>query len=207
MRITEVEVAYVSVPLPAPRGLSGGPITASTDTLVRITAGDLQGIGECRGWTMPVLAQILDELVLLLGEDPFETDRIRTRLRTSLLQDPKPHQRAVISAIGAVDLALWDIKARAAGVSVAKLLGGTMRPIRAYIAGGFYTEGHTLEQTCEELVGEIEAGGYRAAKVRVGQGSVEDDEARVRAIREAIGPDLGLSVELSSPRGPSSRTT
>ena len=76
LRIVDLEVAWISLPLPVPRGLSGGPITHSTDMVVRITTDDgLRGIGEGRGASLPVMAAIAHEALrpLLLGRDASAT--------------------------------------------------------------------------------------------------------------------------------------
>jgi L-alanine-DL-glutamate epimerase-like enolase superfamily enzyme len=205
LRIIDVEVAWIELPLPVPRGLSGGPITHSTDLVVRITTDDgLRGIGEGRGAALPVMARIAHDALrpLLLDQDAAGTQELWTRMHQALL-DPEGagkrpadwNRRAILSAVAAVDLALWDIKAQAAGLSTCRLLGGEPRPVPAYISSGFYVEGQSVAAMAEETLEELEREAFTATKIRVGRGSLEEDVARVRAVRAAVGPDIRIMVD------------
>lgn len=205
LRITDVEVAWISLPLPVPRGLSGGPITHSTDLVVRITTeDDVRGIGEGRGASLRVMAAVAHEALrpLLLGQDAAATQSLWTRMHRALLgpeaavqRAPDWDRRAVLSAIAAVDLALWEIKAQAAGLSLCRLLGEEPRPVPAYISSGFYVEGQSIPEMAAETLEEVHRGRFTATKIRIGRGSVEDDVARVRAVREAVGSDIRIMVD------------
>jgi L-alanine-DL-glutamate epimerase-like enolase superfamily enzyme len=204
MKITDVEVAWIQLPLPIGRGLSGGPITASTDLVCRVTTSDgLRGVGEARGAPLPVMAEIVEQGLrpLLLGEDAAATQYLWTKVEEALFGDDHPtrpaswNRKALLGAMAAVDLALWDVKARAAGLSVCRLLGGAPRPMPAYSSSGFYVEGQSIPEMAEETLTELTARGFRATKIRVGRGAPEDSEARVRAVREAVGPDVMIMVD------------
>jgi L-alanine-DL-glutamate epimerase-like enolase superfamily enzyme len=203
MRIADVEVAWIQLPLPVPRGLSGGPITFSTDLVCRISTADgIRGIGEARGAPLPVMAEIIDQGLRerLLGEDAAATQYLWTRVEDALFGDgpSRPaswERRALLGAMAAVDLALWDVKAKAVGLSICRLLGGKPHPVPAYISSGFYVDGQSLEAMAEETVQELRARGFTATKIRVGRGSPEASAARVRAVREAVGPDVKLMVD------------
>src|SRR5690606_28201083 len=90
--------------------------------------------------------------------------------------------------IAAIDMALWDLRAKAMGVSVSAMLGVCRHAVPVYHSGGLW-----LSRSIDELqreAADFVAQGYRAIKVRVGKFGVETDVARVRAVREAIGPDI-----------------
>ncbi len=73
LKIADVEVAWTQLPLPIGRGLSGGPITSSTDLVCRVTTSDgSEGIGEARGAPLPLMAEVVDQGLrpLLLGQVP-----------------------------------------------------------------------------------------------------------------------------------------
>jgi L-alanine-DL-glutamate epimerase-like enolase superfamily enzyme len=204
LQITDVEVAWIQLPLPIGRGLSGGPITASTDLVCRITTSDgARGIGEARGAPLPVMAEIVDQGLrpLLVGEDAAATQYLWSKVEEALFGDDHPtrpaawQRRALLGAMAAVDLALWDVKARAAGLSVCRLLGGRPHPVPAYISSGFYVEGQSIPAMAEEALAELTARGFRATKIRVGRGTPDDSAARVRAVREAVGPEVKLMVD------------
>ncbi len=131
---------------------------------------------------------------LLIGGDPLE---VRS-LWGKLLHHP-PLQwvgRAGIShlALSAVDIALWDLKAKAAQIPLWKLLGGSAeKKIRAY-----NTDGGWLNWSIDQLVADAKSlldSGYRGIKMKVGTGQVQEDLRRVQAVREAIGPDIDLMVD------------
>lgn len=204
MNIVDVEVAWIQLPLPIGRGLSGGPITHSTDLVCRITTtGGLRGIGEARGAPLPVMAEIINEELrpLLIGENAATTQYLWTRVETALFGDDHPTRpaswtrKALLGAMAAIDMALWDVKARAAGLSVCRLLGGKPHPVPAYSSSGFYVEGQSMQAMVDETVEELHAKGFRATKIRVGRGTPEDSAAKVRAVREAVGPDVKIMVD------------
>jgi L-alanine-DL-glutamate epimerase-like enolase superfamily enzyme len=95
------------------------------------------------------------------------------------------------SAISAVDAALWDLKARLLELPLARLLGAVRGAVPVYGSGGFAS--YSTDELAEQLGGWIEAGIARV-KMKVGR-NAEDDVERVRAAREAIGPDAELFVD------------
>ncbi|HEV2124894.1 MAG TPA: mandelate racemase/muconate lactonizing enzyme family protein [Chloroflexota bacterium] len=204
MKIAEIEVAWIQLPLPIGRGLSGGPITSSTDLVCRVTTDDgIRGIGEARGASLPVMAEIVNEGLrpLLMGEDAAATQYLWTKVESALFGEDVPSRpqawtrNALLGAMAAVDLALWEIKAKAAGLSICRLLGGKPHAVPAYCSAGFYIEGQSLEEMAAETLEEVQARGFRATKIRVGRGAPEDSAARVRAVREAVGPDVQIMVD------------
>jgi L-alanine-DL-glutamate epimerase-like enolase superfamily enzyme len=100
-------------------------------------------------------------------------------------------------AISAVDNALWDLKARLFGVSVADLLGRAHQSIPAYGSGGFtsYSESELKQQ----LGGWVQAG-LKNVKMKVGTDPAADVR-RVRTVRRYIGPDAGLFVDANGAYG------
>ena len=88
-------------------------------------------------------------------------------------------------AIAAVDTALWDLKARLLGLPLSTLLGAVRDRVPVYGSGGFTA--YSLSRLCEQLAGWVQRGIPRV-KMKVGS-SPGDDPARVRAAREAIGPE------------------
>jgi L-alanine-DL-glutamate epimerase-like enolase superfamily enzyme len=95
------------------------------------------------------------------------------------------------TAIAAVDVALWDLKARLLGVALADLLGRARTGVALYGSGGFTS--YSVDELQRQLAGWVEAG-IPSVKMKVGRAEDEDPE-RVRAAREAIGPDAELLVD------------
>ena len=94
-------------------------------------------------------------------------------------------------AISAVDVALWDLKARLLDVALVTLLGAVHDAVPVYGSGGFTT--YAIEQLQTQLGGWVEQGIPRV-KMKIGTHPA-DDLGRVRAAREAIGPDALLYVD------------
>ncbi len=98
-------------------------------------------------------------------------------------------------AVAGLDMAAWDALARAAGLPLARLLGGAPGPVKAYNSNGLWlTDPATLGKEARELVAE---GGFEALKLRLGRDRLEDDVAAIRTVRDAVGPDVKLMVDFN----------
>ena len=98
-------------------------------------------------------------------------------------------------AMSGIDMALWDIRGKATGWPLYKLLGGVSRPIPAYAGGislGFQEPAALVEEAKLHL-----AAGYKALKLRLGD-NPKDDLARVEAIRKALGDDLVILTDANT---------
>jgi L-alanine-DL-glutamate epimerase-like enolase superfamily enzyme len=94
-------------------------------------------------------------------------------------------------AIAAVDVALWDLKARLLGLPLCRLIGMAHDSVPVYGSGGFTA--YSLARLQEQLAGWVQEG---IPRVKMKVGSVPDDDPeRVRAARDAIGPDVELFVD------------
>ena len=101
-------------------------------------------------------------------------------------------------ALSAIDIALWDLNARSAGKPLYKYLGHSSKDrVPAYASGGYYLEGKTPQQLGEELASYVREG-FKAVKMKVGRLGLEEEEDRVRAVREAIGPDVKLMLDANN---------
>ena len=99
--------------------------------------------------------------------------------------------------VSAIDLALWDLKGKLLGLSVAQLLGRCHDSVPAYVAGGYYREGAGNRELVEEMTRHV-ADGARAVKMKIGGTSVSEDMTRVGAVRTAIGSDVKLLVDANN---------
>jgi D-arabinonate dehydratase len=154
------------------------------------TDAGLTGTG--LGGTGSIGRAIIDQLKpLLIGEDPIDVERLWHKMWVPKLIGRRGLTTRVISAI---DIGLWDLRAKAAGMPLYKLLGGYRDRVPAYIAGGYYVEGKGLVELADE-VSEYVSWGARAVKMKVGAVSIPEDVARVEAVRKAIGPDIKLLVD------------
>ncbi len=148
------------------------------------TDAGITGIGECSGWPRVVETAVKDLAVLLIGEDPFDIERLWQKLYVGQMG----HGLTGVVGAGAItglDMALWDIKGKALGTPVWNLLGGKVRDrIRLY--GHASTPAKALS---------LKARGYTAVKA----GGVAGTVAKVAALRAAVGPEMDLMVDLHGP--------
>ena len=103
-----------------------------------------------------------------------------------------------MAAIAGIDIALWDLKGKAAGLPVWRLLGGENRPLFTYATGGYYRPGATDGDYGEELARFLDLG-YRAVKLKTGAGSVAAEAERVGAVRKALGDAPDLLLDMNAP--------
>lgn len=188
MQITAVEGFNLSCPLEQPFGWSQGWVEKRDVGIVKITTDDgLVGWGEG--------SADVDHLApLLIGEDPMDRNGLWERCFHSMY-NANNFVGFGGSALSAVDIALWDLAGKAAGLPVCDLLGGRVRNrVAVYATGLYYTEGEFPERLLEEARGYADAG-YTGMKTKVGGLSVEEDVRRVSAIRETIGFDVHLMVD------------
>ena len=127
----------------------------------------------------------------LIGEDPIDVERLWHKMWV-----PKLIGRRGLTtrAISAIDIGLWDIRAKVAGLPLYKLLGGFRDRVPTYIAGGYYEEGKGLKELAQEMEANVEMGA-RAVKMKIGGASVREDVERVKTVRQAVGPDVKVMVD------------
>jgi D-galactarolactone cycloisomerase len=110
---------------------------------------------------------------------------------------PRGERAQVMAAIAGIDIALWDIKGKAAGMPVYRLLGGENRPIFTYATGGYYRPNATNTEYGAELARFLELG-YRAVKLKTGAGTVAAEAERIAAVRRAIGDEPLLMLDMNA---------
>jgi len=172
--------------------------TRQTVLCVVETDAGIDGVGEAFYFGGPptVVAALIEGGLapLVVGNDPFDTAVLWDRCY-NLTRD-QGQKGVTISAISAVDIALWDIKGKALGLPVHKLLGGAYRTrAQAYATGLYEPQGvpSVVDALVDEALGYA-AEGFGGMKLKIGY-DPRTDERYVRAIREAIGPDLALMVD------------
>jgi L-talarate/galactarate dehydratase len=127
----------------------------------------------------------------LIGEDPNDIARLWTKLVWAGASVGR--SGASTQAIAAIDVALWDLKAKRAGLPLAKLLGAHSDSVRCYnTSGGFLHE--TIEQVKDNATRTL-ADGIGGIKIKVGLPDSAEDLRRVRAVREHIGDAVPLMVD------------
>lgn len=198
--IVRIEAATASVPLPTATGLSSRTIYERQYTLVRVMGDDgVAGIGFCYpGHRAAGLATLAVED--LLGPVLLERDaHLVEGAWQAMYQEALLHGRtgSVMRALSALDIALWDRNARAAGLPLHKYLGGTSDRVKAYASGGYYTEGKGAQGIYDEMRAYAEAG-FTAVKMKVGRVDRFEDAERIAAARDAIGPRGTLMLDANN---------
>jgi D-galactarolactone cycloisomerase len=216
VKISSIEAHALSVPLPAPSWTAHEVFSKSSFILVVVRTDDgLVGYGEVHGEPMPVICEWIARFgEIVKGMDALGHVEVWERLfsltspRPGGIQArdglPPPLPRSarghIMAAIGGIDIALWDIKGKAAGLPVYKLLGGVNRPIFAYATGGFYREGAASEDYGDELASFV-AAGFGAVKLKCCAWEMDAEVSRIRTVREAIGPEPLLLLDMNAPYG------
>jgi L-alanine-DL-glutamate epimerase-like enolase superfamily enzyme len=156
---------------------------------VRTDAG-LVGISRTGDRQLRSITELLRPL--LLGEDPRNVERLWAKLYAATVpflgEEP-----ALISAIGSLDVALWDLLGKCVGLPCWQLLGGYRDGVPAY--ADVPTRAKTPEELGEQLAACVDAG-YRAVKFHILQPDPDHIVAETRAARRAIGPDVKLMVDI-----------
>jgi len=138
-----------------------------------------------------ILAMIERDITpLLIGEDPRRTEHLWQKMWWATHYVGRGGVASF--AISAVDIALWDLKARLAGEPWWRYLGGHSARVKVY-AGGIDLE-MSVEELREQAARNLERG-FRAVKIKVGRERLAEDLVRVAAVREVVGPEIPLMVD------------
>ena len=142
------------------------------------------GLGECSGWPRVIETAVQDLKALLIGEDPQHIERLWQKMQIAIMG------HGMTGTVGAgamtgIDMAFWDIKGKVLGVPVWSLLGGQVRSqVRMY-----------AHASTPETALALKARGVTALKC----GGVSDPVRKIAALREAVGDDIDLMIDLHGP--------
>ena len=197
MKINKVEAMVLTCQLYKPIMDATYTLPHRSAVLVKIATDEgVSGIGEAAYFGGPPMITkmiIAKELAdYIIGEDPLNIERLWEKMYQRSIKHGR--KGAIIASMSGIDVALWDIKARVAGMPLYRLLGGGHEKIRAYASAGFYAEGKGLRELAEEMASYVKEG-FTAVKMKIGRLSQAEDAARVAAVRKAIGPNIDLLVD------------
>lgn len=200
-KIQAVEVAVARVALDQVTSFATRTVTHRDYCLVKVRSTDgVEGIGFCYvGSAGGNIAKVaVAELLapMLIGQESTRTEGLWEEMyRHAILQG---RAGSVMRALSILDVALWDLNARSAKLPLHQYLGSWAKEtVPAYASGGYYLEGKTPAHLAEEVAGYVR-GGFKAVKIKVGRLSPVEEEARVRACREAIGPEVELMLDANN---------
>lgn len=200
-KILSIDVCCAAVPLDKVTSFSTRTVSTRYYGLVKVRCTDgIEGIGFCyvgsAGGDLFVTA--VEQLLapVLIGQDSHAVERLwESMFNESILQG---RAGTVMRAISALDTALWDLNARAAKLPLHRFLGAyELDTVAAYASGGYYLEGKTPEMLGEEMASYV-AKGFNAVKMKSGRLSPVQEEARLRAVREAVGPDVEIMMDFNN---------
>jgi galactonate dehydratase len=196
VRIVDIETFLMQVDAPNLRGwasdgsfgtgkMKAGLVGTRNWLFVKIhTDEGITGIGECSGWPRVIQTAVQDLKSILIGEDPTHIERLWQKMMSAIMG------HGMTGTVGAgamtgIDMALWDIKGKALNTPVWNLLGGKIRDkIRIY-----------AHANAPEVALDLKRRGVTAIKC----GGVSDPVRKVAALREAIGDEMDLMIDLHGP--------
>jgi L-alanine-DL-glutamate epimerase-like enolase superfamily enzyme len=193
MKIEHVEALNLRFDYPAGEGFryAGGRVTSRVTTIVRVhTDGPHVGIGAA--YSHPDLVKLIVEGNLaphLLGRDPTEVEELWELMYG--LTRWYGRKGAAVSALGGLDIAFWDLRGKALGRPVWRLLGAARDYAPAYASGLFWVD--DVRELEEEAARHVERG-FRRVKMRLGR-SAEYDVAAVDAARRGVGEGNDVVVD------------
>jgi L-alanine-DL-glutamate epimerase-like enolase superfamily enzyme len=198
IRISELRWTTVTVPFREPEIWSGGSRKGITSTVVEVlTDCGISGTGEIVPAPTPQISEAALGPIreLLIGQNAFEIERlVHTMYSVGGLY---PFARMGNCVIGGIEMALWDILGKALTRPVYTFFGG---PVRSEIQYIFFVQRKALDRMQADAQKAVGAG-FRTIYTKVGLNSRTDVEA-VRALREAIGPDVRLRVDANEAWSP-----
>jgi D-galactarolactone cycloisomerase len=194
MKIAEVNTHVLEAKIGTPFSWSFNRADTRGGCVVEIVCEDgTTGWGECFGPARLNAAIVQAFRPLLIGQDPLATERIWQTLYNKFRDQGQ--KGLTVTAISGVDIALWDIKGKHFEAPVHQLMGGPLRTsVPAYATGTYRRDsGDPLDYIVEEVKGYVKEG-FGAVKLKIGFG-IPDDIALIRAVREAMGPKIGLMLD------------
>ncbi|MDD2882277.1 MAG: mandelate racemase/muconate lactonizing enzyme family protein [Rhodoferax sp.] len=200
-RVKHVEVSLYQVPLKTPvsdaKVLTGRQKPLSHIGMLTVTietVNGAQGFGfsyALRAGSAALYAHAKDLAGELIGEDPRDIGRLWEKL--AWLGASVSRTGVSVQAIAAFDIALWDLKAKSANVSIGKLLGTYRDAVPCYNTSGGY-----LNASTAEVLDNVDASinrGLGGIKLKVGQPDLKKDLDRVAAVRQHVGDGVPLMVD------------
>ena len=200
MRITQVDSQLMLVPMNRPlTPPAGDPATRLDHVFVLVVHVDTDAGHRGLGFAYAVpgggraLKVITDEDLapLLKGEDPLDHERLWTKVQRRLYSIGRVG--LVAQAYSAIDVALWDLKGKIAGLPLYKLLGGARESIPVYAADCGWAW-MSVDEVVKAAADCLEQG-MIGVKIHLAPQSPEDDADRLTQIREALGEDIWLGVD------------
>jgi len=197
LKIKNVRARPVMVPFKRPPVSASGALPTAALILIDLeTDGGITGRSYVFGyapWTVKPIMGCLDALSEMIRGDalaPFDIEA-KLRLRLRLLDTPG----LVGIALAGIDMCAWDALAQAHGVPLVKLLGGQVRPVRAYNSCGLWIQ--PVEKLADEAAQLAAEGGFSAVKLRIGRDDPAQDLAAARNVKKRVGDKISVMSDFN----------
>ena len=196
MRISALKTVCVELPIEKPVATAIHDIRSIGAVLVFLET-DEGATGESYLFSLSgKRLKILDAMVeslrpLIIGANPCDPEAIWEAIWRDI--NFFGHKGIAVFGLSAIDTACWDAAGKAAGRPLLDRLGAVRDRVPVYASGGLWLNSEA-EALAEEAM-DFVATGFRAVKLRIGRPAIDEDVARVAAVREAIGPDIALMVD------------
>jgi D-galactarolactone cycloisomerase len=213
MKITDVIIHPLQADFQRLTWTAHEPFGRAILTLVEVRTDEgVIGIGEIASGPQPVVVDMLKMIIpTIIGMDPrghidiwdhmlsITTPRRGAIFDGDGLPPPLPrHLRwEFMAAMAGIDIALWDIKAKSVNLPVFRLMGGTRTDVFTYAVGGMYRKDGRPGDYAEELA-EFVKRGFKSVKLKSGALSLDEELERIRVVRDAIGPDVQLALDVNA---------
>ncbi|WP_088009156.1 mandelate racemase/muconate lactonizing enzyme family protein [Indiicoccus explosivorum] len=194
MKIKKAVIRSVEFPLKEPFIISYATYPEMPAVILELeTDTGLIGYGEAvpdehvTGESAAAAAAVLKDVLLpaVIGMDPFNIEAIHQKMDSVLIRNP--------AAKAAVDIACYDLMGKAAGQPVYNLIGGKAKEALTYPKVLSIEEPRVMAEKAERALAE----GYVSLKLKVGQGHPQLDVERIAAVRQAVGKDVQIRVDVN----------
>jgi len=187
------EAIAVNVPMKRPLVTGGGTVSTAPLVLIKLHGGGIEGQSYLFAYSplaLPALHRLVEGVIeAIKGQSARPVDMFQALQRRFRLLG---NQGLVAMACAGVDMALWDLNAKAAGLPLYRLLGAGRRSIPAYNSNGLGLVG---AQAAAAEAGELLEPGFSAVKLRLGYASAAEDRAVAEAVRRAVGDGVTVMVD------------
>jgi len=197
LKIKNVHARPVMVPFKRPPVSASGALPTAALILIDLeTDGGVVGRSYVFGyapWTVKPIMGCLDALSEMIKGDalaPFDIEA-KLRLRLRLLDTPG----LVGIALAGIDMCAWDALAQAHAVPLVKLLGGQVKPVRAYNSCGLWIQ--PVEKLADEAAQLVAEGGFSAVKLRIGRDDPAQDLAAARSVKKRVGDKVSVMSDFN----------
>jgi L-alanine-DL-glutamate epimerase-like enolase superfamily enzyme len=205
MKITRLQVYILRAPdTGRPHWVSNFIVPRANEILVRMETDEgLEGIGIATSYT-PIEAAVAafrsGIADLVVGMDPLAPEQVYQKLFaltwSRLASEKKWTREAIVRISSAVDIACWDLVGKVAKLPLYRLFGGYRNEVPCYVTCAYYRDGKTMSELRDEMQ-MLKAQGHRGFKAKAGGAPLKEDLERLALVREVIGPDKDLMVDVN----------